>query len=231
MSEKVQNLFSDISKKYDFLNHVLSLNIDKSWRKKTISSIKSDKNSKIKVLDLCAGTLDLSIEFLKQFPQGKIISADFAHPMLVEGLNKILPQDKERIQIICADALNLPLAENSIDAIFCGFGYRNLDDQEAGLKEMKRVLKPGGQLLILEFFKPTTMMSRFFHSTYNNILMPTMGKFIANNKEAYEYLRDSISNFETIEETKTLMQNQNFKKVEIKHFLFRISSLISGVKS
>jgi demethylmenaquinone methyltransferase/2-methoxy-6-polyprenyl-1,4-benzoquinol methylase len=231
MSQKVQKLFSQISGKYDFLNHVLSLNIDKSWRKKTIKEIKKNPNDHFLALDLCCGTFDLTIECLKQYHQAEVIALDFAYPMLTSGKNKILKKDQDRVQIVCGDALRLPLGENSVDVIFCGFGYRNLDDTEAGLKEMYRVLKPGGKLLILEFFKPTTFLSKAFHGTYNQIMLPTMGRLIANNKEAYEYLRDSISGFETIDQTKNLFSKTGFKNIRSRDLLFKISSLVMGEKN
>lgn len=231
MSVEIQNLFTDIAPTYDCLNHLLSFNIDKVWRKKTIAKIPQDPTSHFEALDLCAGTLDLSLEFLKQFPQARVVSADFSRAMLIKGIDKAGAANLKRMAVVCADALHLPFADNSFDALFCGFGYRNLDNKDGGLGEMARVLKPGGTLLILDFFRPEKWASRLFHHTYGNFLLPTVGRLISQNKEAYRYLHTSIDKFLSAGECQQLFIKNGFNNVQIKNNLMGISSIISGVKS
>ena len=230
MSEEVKQLFTNISSTYDCLNHVMSFQVDKNWRKKTISRIHSNPNSPLKALDLCAGTLDLSLEFLRQFSTSHVTAVDFSFSMLQNGLHKIPSHQKEQVSIICADALHLPFADGSFDLIFCGYGFRNLDNQEAGLQEMKRVLKPGGQVLILDFFRPEGFLSRLFHFTYGRFLIPLIGGLISKSRKAYQYLHDSISNFYSLNECRDLFLAQGFLVIESRHFMRGISSLIVATK-
>jgi demethylmenaquinone methyltransferase/2-methoxy-6-polyprenyl-1,4-benzoquinol methylase len=229
MSEEVKQLFTSISSTYDLLNHVMSFQVDKNWRKKTIACIQGGQNI-IKALDLCAGTLDLSLEFLKQFPQSMVTAVDFSHAMLEHGLPKIPEHQKNQISIVCADALHLPFDSACFDVIFCGYGFRNLDDQEAGVKEIKRVLKPGGQVLILEFFRPESILSRLFHFTYGRFLIPLIGGLISKSRQAYQYLHDSISRFYSLSECRQLFLNEGFQIQTSRHFMRGISSLIVATK-
>lgn len=227
MSEAVQKLFTEISPTYDKLNHVLSLNIDKSWRKQTIGTINKERHATFTALDLCAGTHDLGLECLTQFPKSKIIAADFSFGMLASGQHKIAGK---AITPVCADGLNLPFADQSFDVVFCGFGMRNLDDKTRGLSEIHRVLKPDGQILILEFFKPDSFLSRVFNKTYAEHILPRIGKLISGNQAAYEYLRDSIRGFLTTSEFSQLMSQTGFHHVNTQDFVFGIASCVSGTK-
>lgn len=228
MSQVIQELFNNISPHYDRLNHFLSFNRDKSWRRKTIDAIAFPKDQPIKALDLCAGTLDLSLLFLKHFPQAQVVAADFSQAMLDVGLAKVTPPDKERFTTVCADALNLPFEPASFDVLFCGFGFRNLDDPRRGLSEMKRVLKPGGQLLILEFFKPANAFTRFFDDTYSHFVIPALGSAISRNREAYEHLRDSIRRFFTRDECCRALAEAGFQNIKARSFTMGICSLITA---
>lgn len=231
MSETVKSLFTSISPTYDRLNHVLSFNIDKIWRKKTITWIEKPKNACFQVLDLCAGTFDLSLECLKQFPNCHIMAADFSQGMLNAGMIKIAAQKlKGKIVPVCADALNLPFSDNSMDAIVCGYGFRNFDNAEKGLREANRVLKKGGQLLVLDFFKPNSVPAKIFHKTYAKFVIPTLGKLISGHQSAYEYLKNSIQGFLTVAEFKSLLNRNNFTTLKSKDFIFAISSVVSATK-
>lgn len=229
MSEAVKNLFTQISPTYDRLNHLLSLNIDKSWRKKTIATIQKSNDEPFLGLDLCAGTFDLSLECRRQFPHSKIVAADFSFGMLKSGLPKIASTNGA-IRPLCADALSLPFADASFDVAFCAFGMRNLDDKSAGLAEIRRVLKPGGQLLVLEFFKPTSAVSTFFNKTYAEHILPRVGQLISGNRSAYEYLRDSIRGFLTTGEFEALMKTQGYADTATRDFLLAIASCVSAIK-
>ena len=229
MSESIRNLFTEISPTYDRLNHLLSFNIDKRWRRKTIEEIRNRKTP-LKALDLCAGTLDLSREFLRQFPTSNVQAVDFSQGMLDQGMKKLSPEEREKIQTICADALSLPFPDGTFDVVFCGYGFRNLDNQETALHEIRRVLKPGGQLLILEFFKPTNWFTKLFHSTYGHFMLPTVGGLISRQSHAYRYLHESISRFYTLNECKIMFNNHMFKSLNHKNFFNGVSSLISAIK-
>jgi len=150
--------------------------------------------------------------------------------MLEEGCRKITPRLANQIQLICGDAISLPLKSQSIDIIFCGYGFRNLDDQERGLDEIYRVLGPGGQILILDFFRPTNLATRLFHQTYGRFILPLVGGWISGNRQAYRYLEQSIGQFYTLSECKKIIENHGFNRLEEKDFLKGISSLITGFK-
>lgn len=230
MSEDVKQLFTDISSTYDKLNHVLSFNIDKLWRKDAMRRIQFKKNEPISALDVCAGTLDLSLTFLQEYQNGHVTSLDFSQAMLDYGMGKIKPHQKQKIKVVCGDALNLPFDDGHFDVVFSAYGFRNLDHQDKGLREMFRVLKPGGQLLILEFFRPENIFSKTFHATYGKFLLPTIGQLISGNKEAYQYLHASIQKFLTQDQCKELMEKEGFKFSFLKNYFMGVSSLISGVK-
>ncbi len=231
MSETVKSLFTTISPTYDRLNHILSFNIDKIWRKKAIAWIEKPKNSCFQVLDLCAGTFDLSLECLRQFSECHVIAADFSQGMLNAGMAKIEALKlKGKIVPVCADALQLPFADNSLDVIVCGYGFRNFDDSQKGMREANRVLKKGGKLLVLDFFKPSSVSAKIFHKTYAKFVIPTLGKLISGHQNAYEYLKNSIQGFVTLDEFKNLLKQNNFKDMKSKDFIFAISSVVSATK-
>ncbi len=231
MSEAIRNLFDAISPTYDKLNHVLSFNIDKSWRKKAVATIARDPNDKFRVLDLCAGTFDLSLECLHQYPNAVIDAVDFSQSMLDAGLTKILkPMSEKKITPLCADALNLPFEAESFDVVMCAYGVRNLDDTNKAIIEARRVLKPGGQLVILEFFKPDSPLSKFFHTTYAQVVVPVLGKIISKNDKAYSYLRDSIRGFITRRELDRILETSNFYVVVSRDLLMGISSIVTAKK-
>lgn len=248
MSEAVKSLFTDISPTYDRLNHLLSLNLDKIWRRKAISLIndyltlrlsdsqKVTQSESQKVsflaLDLCCGTFDLSLECLRQFPNAQIIAADFSHGMLNAGREKISQSiNSGKIIPICGDGLKLPLADNSLNVIFCGYGVRNFDSTKIGLQEMNRVLKAGGQIIVLEFFKPSSWVSNVFHKSYAKFLIPLLGKIISGHESAYHYLRDSIQGFLTIQEFKNLLEECNYKDIKINDFFMSVSTAVSAIKN
>ncbi len=226
MSESVKKMFAEIAGRYDLLNHLLSFNIDRSWRNKTIASLEMPLNQHFKALDLCAGTLDLTLALAQKYPSCEIIAADFCYPMLNAGMAKIKPKDKKRIQLCCADALKLPFTDNSFDAIFCGYGFRNLDDPLKAIDELKRILKPGGQLLILDFFKPERKITRLFHQTYGRFILPLIGRLIASNKQAYVYLNRSVDSFMSVSEAVSLVKERGFKEAKKSDFFLGISSLL-----
>ncbi len=231
MSQAVKDMFTTISPSYDKLNHVLSFNIDKRWRRKTIAMIEAEKDQNFYSIDLCAGTCDLGVECLKQFPKSHVMAIDFSEAMLKAGEKKVQNYILEdRFCMACADALDLPCPDDSIDVVYCGFGVRNFDDTKKGIEECYRVLKPGGQLVVLEFFKPRGFISKLFHMSYAKFLVPSIGRLISKDKQAYQYLKDSIQGFLTKKEFSDLLEEVGFKDVKTKDFLMSVSSSVSGFK-
>jgi demethylmenaquinone methyltransferase/2-methoxy-6-polyprenyl-1,4-benzoquinol methylase len=188
-------MFSSIAPRYDLLNHLLSLNIDKSWRRKAVSLMRSSSNQQPLWLDLCCGTGDLSLEMLRQGAH-RIVSSDFSHPMLRLNLDKLSHRGgAPKISVVEADALTLPFPANTFDAIAIAFGLRNLESPESGLAEMRRVLKTGGRLVVLEFSKPThAVFAALFHKYFFGVL-PRIGAALSRHNHAYTYLPESVSLF------------------------------------
>ena len=192
--QHVTAMFNDIAPRYDFLNHFLSFNIDKLWRKKTARFIAQYKPTYI--LDLATGTADLAILLAKSCPQAKISGLDLSENMLDIGKQKIKEKKLEQqITLNQGDACGLPFADNSFDAITVAFGVRNFQDLGKGLNEMQRVVKHGGHIAILEFSTPTRPVFRTIYGFYFHKILPFIGKIISKNGSAYQYLPDSVSNF------------------------------------
>jgi ubiquinone/menaquinone biosynthesis methyltransferase len=210
MSKEVQRLFESIAPSYDFLNHALSFSIDKRWRTQAIAAL--GKKMPTRVLDLCAGTLDLTQKLLERFPKTQVISVDFALAMLSAGEKKI--RENRRAVRICADGHRLPFSDRTFDAVLCGFGIRNLEDREQAAEEIHRVLVPGGKLVVLEFFRPNRTLAKIFYGTYGKYVLPRIGGAISKNREAYEYLQNSIQKFFTVEEYARFLEKRGFGNVQ-----------------
>lgn len=209
MSKAVQKLFTEIAPKYDFLNHCLSLSIDRRWREAALSRLGGTEVNR--ALDLCAGTLDLSQGLVKHFPKAQVISLDFSLAMLESGRPKV--KGEERCHLLCADGHNLPFADQCFDLVVCGFGIRNLECRERAAQEISRVLKPGGRLLVLEFFRPEKGLARAFYQTYGKFVIPKLGGFISKNPQAYQYLQDSIQKFFSIDEYENFLKTHGFSEI------------------
>jgi len=190
---QVEEMFDNISPRYDFLNHLLSLNIDKVWRKKAIKKL-SRHNPKL-ILDIATGTGDFAVAATK-LKDSKIIGVDISEGMLKVGQKKI--RDKgltERIELLKADSENLPFEGSKFDASVVGFGVRNFENLSLGLEEIFRVLKPGGILIVLEFSKPKITTFKQLYNFYFSKILPLLGKLISKDERAYNYLPESVGEF------------------------------------
>ncbi|MDP2723247.1 MAG: bifunctional demethylmenaquinone methyltransferase/2-methoxy-6-polyprenyl-1,4-benzoquinol methylase UbiE [Bacteroidales bacterium] len=190
---KVEQMFNDIAPKYDLLNHVLSAGIDIRWRIKVRKLLKPIHPQSI--LDVATGTGDLAIELSKLQPK-KIVGLDIAAQMLEVGKLKIKKAGLDQvIEMVHADSAEIPFSDNHFDAVTVAFGVRNFENLQNGLKEMCRVLKPKGRVVVLEFSKPNQFLFKQMYQFYFKFILPTIGKAVSKNKEAYTYLPDSVQKF------------------------------------
>lgn len=189
----VRQIFSDIAPRYDLLNRVLSLNIDRSWRRRAIARLLWEQRQPGLFLDACAGTLDLAAELAgRRGFRGTVIATDFALPMLRLGDGKA---PVGRVQRAVADTLQLPLADASCDGAMVGFGVRNLAGLDEGLAELSRVLKPGARLVVLDFTTPPFAPMRALYHFYFRRILPLVGRFVSGHPTAYAYLPASVMDF------------------------------------
>jgi demethylmenaquinone methyltransferase/2-methoxy-6-polyprenyl-1,4-benzoquinol methylase len=216
-------MFNSIAHKYDFLNRFLSMGIDKGWRKKAISYLKPLAPKKI--LDVATGTGDLALEAMKLNPD-QIIGLDIAEQMLVYGREKIAAKGwSDKIQMIKGDSEELPFADNNFDAITVAFGVRNFQNLAKGLKEMNRVLKPGGRLVVLEFSKPAGFPYKQVYNFYFTYILPLMGNMVSNSKNAYTYLPESVKHFPEGAAFAAFLKDAGYKDIIVKPLTFGTCSL------
>ncbi|HEY0672234.1 MAG TPA: ubiquinone/menaquinone biosynthesis methyltransferase [Longimicrobiales bacterium] len=227
-SAAVQSMFSDIAPRYDLLNHLLSLNIDKRWRRRAVDILLANNQAAGRYLDACAGTLDLSVEIARR-PKfgGQVIASDFAFPMLAAGVHKI---GAARITPVCGDALRLPLPDSFCDGVIVGFGVRNLTSVQEGVRELTRVLKPSGRLVILEFTMPGWQPFRALYLSYFTKVLPLVGRLISRHGEAYSYLPESVLQFPRPENLGGIMESAGLRDVKWRTLTGGIAAIHSGTK-
>jgi demethylmenaquinone methyltransferase/2-methoxy-6-polyprenyl-1,4-benzoquinol methylase len=224
----VRRIFSEIAPRYDLLNHVLSLNIDRVWRRQAVAALDWPRVPKGTYLDLCAGTLDVSIAlagaggFL-----GHVIASDFAEPMLRVALPKV---GGRAIAPVTADALSLPIRDGSVDGAVVAFGARNLANLDAGIAEVFRVLRPGGRFVILEFTTPRNRMVRATYNAYFHHVLPLIGRLVSGHRTAYRYLPTSVSNFPSVEELAARLTRAGFQRVSWRSLTLGIAAIHVGDK-
>jgi demethylmenaquinone methyltransferase/2-methoxy-6-polyprenyl-1,4-benzoquinol methylase len=224
--QKVELMFNDIAHRYDFLNHFLSMGIDIQWRK-TVRKTLLPSNPK-KILDVATGTGDLAIELSKLKPES-IIGVDIAEKMLEIGKQKIKKKKLDKIiSMEAGDSENLRFEDHCFDAVTVAFGVRNYENLQKGLKEMRRVLKPGGVVAILEFSKPKGFPFKNIYNLYFNTLLPTFGKAVSTHDSAYTYLPESVQSFAEDEAFLNEMKDAGYKNCKQKRLTFGISTLYTG---
>jgi demethylmenaquinone methyltransferase/2-methoxy-6-polyprenyl-1,4-benzoquinol methylase len=235
-SHKVREMFTEIAPRYDLLNHLLSLEQDRVWRARTARRLRPILQKRdARVLDLCCGTGDLAFALARSGP-ARVIGADFSHAMLVRAnaKSKTHRQDGKRDEgapaaFFEADALRLPFADASFDLVTTAFGFRNLANYESGLKEIRRVLKDGGALAILEFTEPPPGLAGELYRWYCRTVLPKIGGLLSGNPNAYKYLPASVARFVRPEELASLMMQVGFASVTFEVWTFGSVALHIGV--
>ena len=238
MNEKrdIGSLFDRIAGKYDFLNHLLSLNIDKYWRRRAVRCINHDATKDAAqptyILDVAIGTGDLAIEIMRQQKADEIVGIDLSEQMMRIGLDKVAKAGlSERIRFMKASALEMPFEVGSFDAVTCAYGVRNLSDLDAGLREMHRVLRPGGQLMILEFTYPSNRLIAWTYDLYFTHILPAIGRLLSGDKTAYNYLNRSVKTFVNASHMHEHLNSAGFQKIQSTPLTFGISTIYTARKS
>jgi demethylmenaquinone methyltransferase / 2-methoxy-6-polyprenyl-1,4-benzoquinol methylase len=221
-ARRVREMFARISPRYDLLNHLLSANIDKRWRRRVVSKLSPLLPQHVHVLDVACGTGDLSIEIFEA-KEARVVGIDFCRPMLEVARGKT-----QAIPFVEGDALHLPFADQSFDLVTIGFGLRNLSSRERGLQELQRVLKPNGWVAILEFSQPAVSGLRQLVAFYYARLLPRIGGWVSGSRNAYEYLPDSISKFPNQQELAAMMRDAGFGNVTFENLTGGVAALHLG---
>jgi len=215
----VQDMFGRIAPTYDVLNRVLSVGRDASWREKAVDALRGAPRGPS--LDLCAGTLDLTVLLDRARPHDRLIASDFSEPMLHAGRAKV-----PRAEIVVADAMALPFADASIAVVVCGFGVRNVADPARALREVRRVLVPGGVFVALELFRPSRWQTRVFHKAYASALLPAVGGLVSGERGAYAYLARSMDGFMSRGEYGAALWDAGFSNVESRELTLGVASIV-----
>lgn len=227
--QQVAGMFDDISGKYDFLNRFLSAGTDLGWRKKAIAQLNILK-PKI-MLDVATGTADVAIMAYNMLKPDKITGIDISDGMLEVGRKKINKLDLQgNIELLNGDSEAISFNDNTFDAITVAFGVRNFQHLETGLEEMKRVLKPGGKLVVLEFSKPRMPFVRSLYDFYMKMVTPRMGKLFSRNRDAYKYLDESIRKFPEGKQFVAILDKLEYKSTYFKSLSLGICSIYCGTK-
>jgi demethylmenaquinone methyltransferase/2-methoxy-6-polyprenyl-1,4-benzoquinol methylase len=223
----VRGMFSAIAPRYDLLNHLLSFNVDRLWRRRAIAALNWQIAPSATYVDLCAGTLDVAALLAEQPGfSGRILGADFAEPMLRAGSEKV----SESVSPVVADALDLPLAANTAGGAIVAFGIRNVNDLDASLREVYRVLSRGARFVILEFTTPRNPVMRAFYHLYFQHVLPFVGGVVSGHKNAYRYLPESVAQIPAEEELAARMGAAGFVDVRWTSLSFGIAAIHVGRK-
>ena len=224
---RVRQMFAEIAPRYDFLNHALSLNIDKRWRRFVLAQVAERLRSpQALALDLCCGTGDLALELGRL---AETCGVDFCHPMLRISLPKVAASPRA-VSIIEGDALRVPFADGSFDVITIGFGLRNLESVEAGLREIHRLLKPGGRAAVLEFSRPVLPVFRQLFQFYFLKILPRIGNAVSGSSFAYQYLPESVRGFPDQQRLAAMMRAVGFSGVTYYNLFGGVAAVHVGDK-
>ncbi|MCK6507297.1 ubiquinone/menaquinone biosynthesis methyltransferase [Myxococcota bacterium] len=221
---RVQEMFDQLAPRYDLANRLLSLGLDQWWRRQALDALKDSGRGE--VLDLCAGTLDLTAALVRRGAR-HVHAVDFSPQMLQAGRPKLPPGAP--VSITTADARELPLPDQSVDGIICGFGLRNVPEVHRAMAECARVLRPGGRLVVLDFFQPVGPTSRLLQGTYNRLIVPAVGGLVTGFRDAYAYLAGSIDAFMTRAAFEEMTAGLGFA-VRGREMLPPVASMIVGIR-
>lgn len=230
LSKKAQvaEMFNNIAGRYDFLNHFLSLGIDKGWRKKAIAEVVEIRPNA--VLDVATGTGDMAIATATIHPC-KIMGVDIADQMLEIGRKKISAKNlQDSITLQTGDSEQMPFADKRFDAVMCAYGVRNFEHLEAGLSEMSRVLRPGGKLVILEFSHPGAFPVKQLYNFYFRFILPVLGKWLSKNARAYSYLHESVMAFPEGKQFCAILGKCGFKEAKHRSLTFGVTTIYTAIK-
>ena len=218
-----RGMFERIAPTYDALNRILSAGIDRSWRARAVAQVRRAPAGP--VLDLCAGTMDLTAMLAVDLPHERIVALDFSPRMLEAGKHKA-----PRAEVVVGDALDLPFATGTFAAVVCGFGVRNLADPARGAREALRVLRPGGLFVTLELFRATRPITWAFHRVYAQVVLPAIGGVVSGDAGAYRYLARSMAGFLTREEYQRVLEGVGFADVRGLDLTLGVASMVVGVR-
>ena len=231
-SQDVQRMFGEIAHRYDFLNHLLSVSVDRRWRRLAVATVAEyvHREDGSRCLDLCTGTGDLAIELHRRL-RVPVVAADFSHPMLVLSLEKTKQRRLDRaITTVEADSMEIPFRSASFTAVTMAFGLRNLEDPQRGLAEMRRVLQPDGVVVILEFSRPVVPFVRHMFQFYFHRILPRIGAWVSGQKTAYSYLPESVDRFPSQIELASMMEKVGLRNVGYRNLTGGIAALHWGIK-
>lgn len=228
-SVSVKKLFKKVAFSYDLQNSILSMRMDIAWRKRLATILKIPADGL--VLDAATGTAEVALEIKKQHPGSKVVGLDFTPSMLEIGIKKLRGGGgKESIIFSAGDVCYLPFKDNLFDAVTISFGIRNIENRKRGIMEFGRVLKPGGQLLIMEFGYPDNILLKLLYSFYFRYIMPPLGNIISMTPGAYNYLVESVDDFPPPEDFLGELASAGFNKLEINYLTFGIARIYKGIK-
>jgi ubiquinone/menaquinone biosynthesis methyltransferase len=212
-------MFDRIAPTYDVVNRLMSATIDRRWRARAVAEMARAPAGA--VLDLCAGTMDLSAMLARARPTDRVVAVDFAPAMLSKGRHKA-----PHAEVVVGDATDLPFAEATFAGVVCGFGMRNLADPLAGAKEVRRVLRPGGLFVTLEFFRPVRPATQVFHAAYARTVLPVLGGWLSGDRGAYRYLAGSMAGFMSRSEYESALRGIGFARLRSADLTLGVASIV-----
>lgn len=232
--EQIELMFNDIAPTYDKLNHILSLNVDKSWRRKAVKRLKKSVANvqNPMILDVACGTADSTIQIAKIIENAEVLGLDISEKMLEIGEEKVIKLGlNDRIKLFNSCAENIDFLDDKFDAVFVAFGVRNFSDRNKGLSEILRVLKPQGSLFVLELSEPQNVIVRWFYNLYFKNILPFIGKKVSGNAAAYRYLQQTVEKFPMPKEFVKMLQDIGYQDIKHKAFSCGLCRLYQAKKN